>query len=530
MSAGAGSARLRLLAPAMFLLLVATARPAQATIRYQVALSRPADHTFHIGMTIPGVQERVTVQMAAWDGLYQIRDFAHHVTDLRASDPSGRKLPVTRVDKQTWRIDGSGEVRVQYESVWDEAGPFGTQFDAEHAFLNLAMVLCYVPGRVSEDTVVRFDGVPQGWRVAVELPLAEGFYPPATAAFAAANYGALVDAPVEIGRFEEVRFQAGGRPIRAVLHGDSVDRARLISTLSAIVNYETGMMGEAPFAEYTFFFHVGRRYGGGGMEHSNSTSIAVDSGATLASVSAHEFFHLWNVKRIRPQSLEPLDRTREMWSPALWFAEGVTNTYASYALVRTGLWTKAEFLNDLSDEITTLETRPAHLWQSAEEASLTTWFEKYTLYNRPEFSVSYYNKGQLLGVGLDLVIRDATDNRASLDDVMRRLNQQYAQRGRFYPDSQGVRMAAEEVIGQFRSDGVADLSDFFRRYVAGADPLPYADWLSVAGLTLKVSGDRREVVEMSQPSERQRRILASLLSGGAPISVPPAAASTPGGR
>ena len=374
-----------------------------------------------------------------------------------------------------------------------------------------------------------FDGVPQGWRVAVELPPATGADRAATA-YAAANFDALADAPVEIGRFEEVKFQAGGRPIRAVLHGDSVDRPRLIGTLSAIVNYETSLMGEAPFPSYTFFFHVGRRYGGGGMEHSNSTAIAVDSGATLANVSAHEFFHLWNVKRIRPRSLEPVDRTREMYTPALWFAEGVTNTYASYTLVRSGLWSKAEFLDDLGDEIARLESRPARLWHSAEESSLTTWFDKYALYDRPEFSVSYYNKGQLLGVGLDLVIRDVTDNRASLDDVMRRMNQQYAHRGRSYPDSQGVRMIAEEVIRQFRPDATAYLADFFRRYVSGTDELPYAEWLAVAGLTLKVSGERREVVEVPQPTERQRRILASLLSGSpAPVSAVPAMSGA-GGR
>jgi predicted metalloprotease with PDZ domain len=323
---------------------------------------------------------------------------------------------------------------------------------------------------------------------------------------------------VEIGRVEEVRFQAGGRPIRAVLHGDSVDRGKLISTLTAIVNYQTGLMKEAPFPEYTFFFHIGRRYGGGGMEHRNSTAIAVDSGAALPGVSAHEFFHLWNVKRIRPQSLEPVDRTREMFTPALWFAEGVTNTYASYTLVRTGLWSKSDFLDDLGDAITTLETRPAHRWQSAEASSLTAWFEKYALYNGPQFSISYYNKGQLLGVGLDLVIRDATDNRASLDDVMRYLNQQYAHQGRFYPDSRGIRMAAEDVIRQFRTDHAADLSDFFRRYVSGTDELPFANWLAVAGLGLKVSGDRREVVEMPHPTDRQQRILAGMLSGGAMVA------------
>src|SRR5262249_13177615 len=151
--------------------------------------------------------------------------------------------------------------------------------------------------------------------------------------------------------------------------------------------------------------------------------------ASLPNVTAHEFFHLWNVKRIRPQSLEPLDRTREMWTPSLWFAEGVTSTYASYTLVRAGLWTKARFLQDLSTQITELQSRPARRWQSVEESSLITWFDKYELYNGPEMSISYYNKGQLLGFSLDIVIRDRTDNRAGLDDVMRAMNEQYAHRG-----------------------------------------------------------------------------------------------------
>jgi predicted metalloprotease with PDZ domain len=168
MFAGMGWARRALPAPALFLLLwLATAVPAQATIRYQITLARPADHTFHVSMTIPRVEESISVQMAAWDALYQIRDFAHHVTGLHAADDSGRAFPVTRVDKQTWRIDGSGEVRVEYDTYWDESGPFGTQLDGEHAFLNLAMVLCYVPERLGEDAQVQFDGVPQGWRAMV---------------------------------------------------------------------------------------------------------------------------------------------------------------------------------------------------------------------------------------------------------------------------------------------------------------------------------------------------------------------------
>ncbi len=242
--------------------------------------------------------------------------------------------------------------------------------------------------------------------------------------------------------------------------------------------------------------------------------------ATLANVSAHEFFHLWNVKRIRPQSLEPVDYTREMWTPALWFAEGVTSTYASYTLVRTGIWTHAQFLADLGRQITELESRPARTWQSAEESSLDTWFDKYPLYDRPDFSISYYNKGQLLGVALDILIRDTTDNRASLDDVLRRLNQQYAQRGRFYADSAGIEATVEEVVrcqagncrvpNSPRPIASMDLAEFFKRYVSGTDEMPFADLLSRAGLTLKTEGEKRAAlgfaVERDSAGRRSYRI------------------------
>jgi predicted metalloprotease with PDZ domain len=383
-------------------------------------------------------------------------------------------------------------MRIEYASFWDDPGPFDTQLNNEHAFLNLAEVLCYIPERRGEDALISFADLPQGWRIAVELPPAAA--ESSAAAYQAASYDALVDAPVEIGRFDEWSFPAAGRQIRVVLHGEAVDHAALTRMLSQIVNYETRLMGDAPFPEYAFFLHVGPNYGGGGMEHANSTAISVGSFATMASVSAHEFFHLWNVKRIRPQSLEPVDYTREMWTRALWFAEGVTSTYAAYTLLRTGIWNHAQFLADLGAQITELESRPARTWQSAEESSLDTWFDKYPLYDRPDFSISYYNKGQLLGLALDISIRDATDNRASLDDVLRRLNQQYAQRGRFYADSAGIEEEVEEVVRQAKPGAAGvqwDDKGFFKRYVSGTDEMPFGDLLSDAGLVLKMEGEKR---------------------------------------
>jgi len=365
----------------------------------------------------------------------------------------------------------------------------------EHAFLNLAMVLCYIPERRGEDTSAQFRDLVPGWRVAMELRH-EGPQAIGEPSYQAESYDALVDAPVEIGRFDEWSFSAASRQIRVVLHGDAVDHAALTRMLSEIVNYETRLMSDAPFPEYMFLLHVGKDYGGGGMEHANCAAISVNSFAQLASVSAHEFFHLWNVKRIRPQSLEPVDYTREMWTPALWFAEGVTSTYAAYTLERTGIWNHTQFLADLGAQISELQSRPARSWQSAEESSLDTWFDKYPLYDRPDFSISYYNKGQLLGVALDILIRDATDNRASLDDVLRRLNQQYAQHGRFYADSAGIEEAVEQVVRAANDaagdpGAAGDFPGFFKRYVGGTEEIPFAELLSRAGLALKTQGEKR---------------------------------------
>jgi predicted metalloprotease with PDZ domain len=540
------------------IILAVAATPARATIRYDVSIANPAKHEFHVTMTIPAVQDSVLVQMPAWDALYQIRDFADRVTNFRASDASGIPLTVQRLDKNTWRIKfsdrplgGRAETRIQYEVFWDEPGPFDTQLNSEHAFINLAMILPYVPDRRGEDDVVHFADVPQDWHIAAELPhdkQAEAGAANATtsaAEFSAPNYDALVDAPVEIGQFDDWTFpgagKAAGKTIRVVYHGIAVDHALLTKMLSEIVAYETTMMGEAPFPEYTFFLHVGPNAGGGGMEHSNCTAISVGNFGELANVSAHEFFHLWNVKRIRPQSLEPIDHTKEMYTRALWFAEGVTSTYAAFTLVRTGLWTHAQFLADLAMQINELESRPAHKWQSAEESSLDTWFDKYALYNRPEFSISYYNKGQLLGLALDILIRDATDNRASLDDVFRRMNREYAQHGRFYDDSPAVEAAIEETVRAANSGAApaveanaesdvglrasrTDFGNFFRRYVSGTNEIPFADLLSRAGLTLATLQQNRMasgaqpasvyyVQEMLNPTPRQLRIRTGLFSG-----------------
>jgi predicted metalloprotease with PDZ domain len=460
------------------------ARPAHATIDYTVSIAHPERHVISVTMRVPNAHDPLTLQMPAWNALYQIRDFSSHMMQVSARDAENHALPLVKLDKQTWQVSASGTVTISYPIYWDEAGPFATQLNTDHAFLNLAMVLLYVPDRRAEDTRLKLDDVPEAWRVAVELDAAGTSTGTNADAYVAPSYDALVDAPVEIGVFDEFHIEAGGRPIRVVVHGDEGDRSRLTDALKRIVDYQVSLMGDAPFREYMFLFHVGTNFGGGGMEHSNCTAIAADIPAQLPGYSAHEFFHAWNVKRIRPQALEPVDYTKEMWTRSLWFAEGVTNTYAAYTLERTGLWTAQQLYVSLAGQVNELESRPAHRWQSVEQSSLDAWYEKYPLYNRPEESISYYNKGELVGLALDITIRDRTNNRASLDDMLRALNVEFAQRGRFYDGSEGLRAVAEEVIRKAAPDAVADLKNFFTQYVSGTAEIPFSSILERAGLAI----------------------------------------------
>src|SRR2546428_2246230 len=349
------------------------------------------------------------------------------------------------------------------------------------------MILMYVPDRRSEDVRVARPDVPLEWQAAgPSLVSLEQISRARQFVFSASSYDAIADAPVEAGKFEEFQITGITPPITVVVHGENWKRKRAEEDLKRICEYEIKLMEGAPFERYTFILHIGKGAGGGGMEHANSTAIGVPSDEFMAGVAAHEFFHLWNVKRIRPATLEPVDYTKEQYTRALWFAEGVTNTYGAYALVRSGIWSKEQFYADLSDQITELEARPAEHWQSAEQSSLDAWLEKYPLYNRPDHSVSYYTKGQLLGLLLDILIRDHTNNNASLDDVLRLMNREFAAKGRFYRASLDVRLMAERAAD-------TSFEDFFRRYVAGAEPLPYDHVLPLAGLELRSATRSRAV-------------------------------------
>jgi predicted metalloprotease with PDZ domain len=465
---------------------------ARADVGYLISLDHPERHLFHVAITIPDVRETVTVQLAAWNALYQIRDFSSHVGQVQAFVGSA-SVPVEHIDKQTWRIKADGTVVVRYAAYWDEPGPFASQINTEHAFINPAMVLMYVPERRSQDVTLFVSELPNDWTVTSATFVATtgvGGSSARTNLFRAPSYDALADAPIEAGRFQKFDLPGISPGVSVVVHGDNWSKKRVEEALTKICHYELSLMDGAPYEHYTFILHIGKGSGGGGMEHANSTAIGIPSDEYLAGVAAHEFFHLWNVKRIRPATLEPVDYTKEQYTRALWFAEGVTSTYGSYTLVRSGIWNKERFYDDLGEQISELESRSADHWQSAEESSLDAWLEKYSLYNGPDYSVSYYTKGQVLGDLLDILIRDRTNNEKSLDDVLRGLNNDFAKQGKTYRDSLDIRLEAEKVAG-------GSFADFFRDYVAAAQPLPYQQVLALAGLDLKIVEHKRAVLGFS---------------------------------
>jgi len=480
------SVRSRLLLPVSLCLFLTLAigSSTRATIQYTVGLEHPEKHLFHVTMVIPGVTGEVTVRMAAWNALYQVRDFSSRVQQVEAVAGSEKAL-VEKVDKQTWRIKGTGTIKISYAVYWDEAGPFASQLNSEHAFINPAMILFYVPLRREEDVSLSVIFSSSTW--SAQGPLWTSLFvsgPNHADMFTAPSYDALADGPIEVGKIERFELPGVTPAVTVVIHGDNWSKKRVEEDLKRICIYELKLMEGAPFEHYMFILHFGKGAGGGGMEHMNSTAISAYSDEYLPGLAAHEFFHLWNVKRIRPATLEPVDDTKEQFTRSLWFAEGVTNTYGSFTLVRSGIWSKEQFYADLGEQITELEGRPANRWQSAEQSSLDAWFEKYPLYNQPEYSVSYYTKGQVLGNLLDILIRDRTGNEKSLDDVLRSMNTTFAKTGKSYRDSLDVQLTTESVAG-------GSFQEFFRKYVAGTEPFPYQPILGLAGLNLRTVEHRK---------------------------------------
>ena len=428
--------------------------------------------------------------MPVWNALYQVRNFAANIENVRAQDATGTSANVLYSKTSQWELSAlAGCVVVSYDIHLTSPGPFGSTLNAQHGFFNWAMVLMYSPDLRSQPVSIRLLDVPTTWGLR-DLHVFGAAMPGKVeqAVGIAGNYDGLVDSPAEVGTFQQSSFQEDGATYHVVVDGTPADfdMAKVDDLLARITHAAVDWMQDRPYDEYTFLYHFPHGPAGGGMEHAYGTAIDLNADqlssgmVSLAGVSAHEFFHLWNVKRIRPQSLEPIDYQHEMDTRALWFSEGFTSTVGDMLLARSGIIGEREYLRRVSEEITELQRRPAHQWQSVEESSLDAWFEGIAFYRSPDRSISYYNKGEIVGILLDLRIRELSNGTKSLRDLFQWMNDHYAKQHRYFPDSAGVEEAAENITGQ-------SFASFFRDYVAGVKELPYDDFFRFAGLHVVVN-------------------------------------------
>jgi predicted metalloprotease with PDZ domain len=466
------------------------------SISYRLSMSRPTSHLFEVAITIElpddSRNKPLLMQMPKWSpGRYAVFDFAKNVQEFRAN---GR---VTRVDDQTWSVDPAGlnTVNVSYKVFGNDLSGTFSQLDERHANYNGGSIFMYVVGH-KPDPVKLTIQPPSGWKIVNgrmdHAGQTEWSFP---------NWDVMIDTPTEIAPdWTQDTFEVEGKKYHVVVHSFGAEggkRAALVKDIEKIVRAEIAMWGTPEFNEYTFLIHYAADdRSGDGMEHLTSAQI-IEPGAlgepgvyeqTLGTVS-HEFFHVWNVKRLRPEELGPWDFTRPLRTRGLWVAEGFTNYYGHLMLRRAGIWSDKKFLETEAQTITRIESAQGSRLMSAEESSLSAPFlddaPHAQLTNLDNTAISYYPKGELIGMVMDLLVRGRSGGRLSLDDVMRRMyeefyvrssNSSYYLRGRGYQTEDLERMVAQ-VSG-------TDFTNFFKRYVRSVEVLPYEEAFSYAGLRL----------------------------------------------
>jgi predicted metalloprotease with PDZ domain len=422
-------------------------------------------------------------------GAYRLMDSGQNIAAFTAATTAGDALPVTQDSDISWTVDtqGATSLVVRYRAGLRDAvqwrRPNNRWFlRATSGVIDGPRTFMYLDGWKLTPAHVTFR-VPAGWRIATGLvPTTD------STTYWAPSYDVLIDSPVLVGRFLSYRFTAAGVPHRAVVDlggGAQTTRAArvFVDMLRRISETAIGIFGNAPYKDYTYILVGGR---GGGLEHLNSTTIGVSADVLARNptgaegVSAHEFFHTWNVKRIRPAELGPFDYERPVRTLNLWVSEGITDYYTEVILARSGLNSAADFARRMGDAIGNHRGNAARLVVSPERSSWTVW-------DSPEvnnsYTISYYLQGQLLGFMLDLAIRDSTDNAKSLDDVMRYLFDHYGGERGF--TSEDLRTAIRTATGG--AGGGPDFRDFWRRYVSGTTEIPWDEYLQAAGWSVGFS-------------------------------------------
>jgi predicted metalloprotease with PDZ domain len=456
-------------------------------IDYTVTLADTTTQQFHISTDIKNITEpRLTLSLPAWTpGWYTVENYFKNVLRFRITDANGNVLPHTMSRKQTWNVDTKGikEIKVDYDYRATVLALNQAKITKDFAFFTGIELFLQAEGHRSESSTVHFT-IPAGWKIVTALKETND---PTT--FTAVDYDTLVDAPVEFGNFDVTKFEVEGKPHYFVANPAgtfSKDKAdRFVEMLAKVAKADSAMFGGLPYEKYCYFYFFAspESNASGALEHLNSfVSFAPPANfATpemIIGTAAHEFFHLWNVKRIRPAEMWPYDYSRENETPLLWVSEGFTNYYGNVARYRAGLMTPENFLQSAADAASGIENSDARNYISPAESSVSTWVG----YDTPVgFGISYYTQGQNLGALLDLSIRNDSDGKYSLDDVMRAL---FSER---YKNGKGF--TTEDMIGIVNRLTKKDYHDFYQRYVFGTEVPDYDRIFGYAGYKVEKKTD-----------------------------------------
>ena len=472
---------------------------------FTVSMQNPSSHTFHVKLQLSGSTAKdVDLKLPNWSpGYYQVMNYASGVENFSATTIFGEKLNWDKTANNTWALHGvtKNTVTIQYDVKTTRQFVASSYLDEEHGYIIPASMFMHIKGRIDLPAKIIIQPY-TGWnRVATGLDSVARY--PFT--YTAANFDVLYDSPLLIGNLEELpSFTVQGVPHYFLSYkGGEYDKVKMMSNLKKIVEAAVAIIGDIPYKHYTF---IGIGPGRGGIEHLNSTTISFDGNSLKTTKDwlrvmhfiAHEYFHHYNVKRIRPIELGPFDYDKGNRTNMLWVSEGIS-VYYEYLLVhRAGLSSDEELLESFRDNLINYENKPGHLFQSLVQSSYETWSDgpQGRVNDEVNKTISYYDKGPIVGMMLDFAIRHATKNKKSLDDVMKFLYNEYYQKKKRGFTEDEFRNACETIAGQ-------PLTELFE-YVSTVKAPDYPKYFAYGGLSIDTT-IREKPGAYSGISLRQRK-------------------------
>ena len=491
------------------------------SINYRLKMEKPQNHYFQVEMELTDFKENdVTVKMPVWaPGSYLVREFSKNVDLVKAKDEKGQALAVNKKTKNAWVISkgAAKKVVVSYEVYAFELSVRTSFLDLTHGFVSGSGVFMYVDGHqelAGQLTVVPFKDFA---KVSTALPKsAESVAADGVQSFVFKNYDQLVDCPIEIGNQEVFTFKAAGVLHTVAIYGaGNYNIDRLKSDMAKIVETATGVVGENPNKEYTFIIH-NVVDGQGGLEHCNSCTLSVNRWTYsdteylgFLSLVAHEYFHLWNVKRIRPIELGPFNYDEENYTSLLWVMEGFTTYYDELLLVRAGYTDDTDYLQKLQGTVNYVEGSVGARVQPVAHASFDAWIKAYRPNeNSSNTTMTYYSRGQMLAALIDVMIVSKYDGKKCLDHFLQQLyNKYYKKLNRGFSE-QEFKTELEELLGE-------NLDGFFAKYVNGTDIAPLSETFAKVGVQVTEIGLPRASFGAGLRQDGGKTIVRSIRAGSA---------------